>query len=121
MTAPLPAPEGAPTTLAVLRRVRDLLTPPERWMQGSFCREIDDPRHPTRMCLVGAVNFAARGNAAETPAADDGALLALARGLRRDAEHSAAFWLTDWNDELRRTHRAVLRRIDRAIAAEAQS
>lgn len=112
MAAPLPAPEGVPTTLAVLRRARELLTPPERWCQQALYT--GDPTAPERMCMMGALHLAASGTADWS-----GSRLSV------PAENAVRTVIGDtiiarWNNARGRRHADILAALDTAIAAEVQ-
>jgi hypothetical protein len=104
-------PESVASTIAILRRARDLIANEQNWCKGSFARSwFDVPVLPQstfarRFCAIGAIMRAGRELQLQTP----DACLALQRQTMHPVE--------DWNDDPARTHADVIAAFDAAVMA----
>ncbi len=105
--------------LEILQRMRTLLTPRGAWIQKSWARDAEGdevcPESPEakRFCLIGAY-YHITGIGADRAAGNRGMMpdeSSVIRSLGFDPVDD----VTGWNDKDKRTKRAVLARIDRAI------
>ena len=101
---------------AVLKAVRELLTPPRAWVQDVSARDVFGAscwlgHGACQWCLVGAIEEAAHridSTTRHTILAD--------AALNRVRAHGPQY-VAAWNDHPKRTHAEVLALLDRAIAA----
>jgi hypothetical protein len=102
--------ESVASTIAVLRRARDLIADEQRWCKGSFARSwfnISVPPYSLarRFCAIGAIMRAGY----ELQLRIEEACLALQKQTGRPVE--------EWNDNPARTHAAVVAAFDAAVVA----
>ena len=125
-------PDSIVSTIAVLRRARDLVFDEQRWCKGSFARTwfgIPVPPQSAlarRFCAIGAIMRAGRELQLRT---QDACLILQwqvrpVEGWNDDAEQNytevtAAFRAADWNDHPERKHAEVIAAFDAALAEAA--
>jgi hypothetical protein len=102
------------TPLEVLRKTRELIGTPERWIKQAYTKRVD---RRACYCLDGALGYAMGKDPFCQPTegcyvenAEVYAKVLKALGFETDID------VHTWNDKPRRTHAQVLARLDKAIA-----